>query len=67
MRLIDSLTLVLVIVGGLLLGIRGLLGADLFTEYLGDGLRIAQIVIGGSALWQIFRQISRQSFIRTRT
>jgi uncharacterized membrane protein YuzA (DUF378 family) len=53
---IDFPTLVLMIVGGLLIGVQGVFGVDLTTEYLNSSARIAQIAIGASALWQLSRQ-----------
>jgi uncharacterized membrane protein YuzA (DUF378 family) len=53
---IDFPTLVLMIVGSLLIGVQGVFGVDLTTEYLNSSARIAQIAIGASALWQLSRQ-----------
>ncbi|RUM95998.1 DUF378 domain-containing protein [Pseudaminobacter arsenicus] len=56
MKILNVLTLVLVIVGGLNWGLVGLLNFDLVAAISGTGLvltRIIYVVVGLSAAWQI--------------
>ncbi len=56
MKLLNILTLVLVIVGGLNWGLVGLLNFDLVATIFGAGSmlsRIVYILVGASALWQL--------------
>lgn len=56
MRLINTLTLVLLIVGGLNWGLVGLLNFDLVAAIFGEMSplsRIVYVLVGLSALWQI--------------
>jgi uncharacterized membrane protein YuzA (DUF378 family) len=56
MRLINTLTLVLLIVGGLNWGLVGLFGFDLVAAIFGDMSPLSRIVfalVGLSALWQL--------------
>lgn len=56
MRMLNILTLVLVIVGGLNWGLVGLFGFDLVAAIFGAGSALASIVyvlVGLSAAWQI--------------
>ena len=57
MRGLNVITLVLLIVGGLNWGLVGLFGFDLVAALFGDMStlsRIVYILVGLSALWQIF-------------
>jgi uncharacterized membrane protein YuzA (DUF378 family) len=56
MWLIDFLTLVLIIVGGLDLGILGFFGYDAAAAAFGPYARIAYMAVGISAVWQLMRQ-----------
>ena len=56
MRLINTLTLVLLIVGGLNWGLVGLLNFDLVAAIFGEMSplsRIVYVLVGLSAFWQI--------------
>jgi uncharacterized membrane protein YuzA (DUF378 family) len=56
MRIINSVTLALLIVGGLNWGLVGLFGFDLVAALFGDMSALSRIVytlVGASALWQI--------------
>ena len=56
MRAINTITLVLLIIGGLNWGLVGLFDFDLVAALLGDMSPLARIVyvlVGLSALWQI--------------
>ena len=56
MRLINIVTLVLVIVGGLNWGLVGLFDFDLVAALFGEMSplsRIVYVLVGASALWQI--------------
>ena len=57
MRLVNIVTLVLLIVGGLNWGLVGLFGFDLVAALFGQMSALSRIVyalVGLSALWQIF-------------
>ena len=56
MWLIDFPTLVLIIVGGLDLGVQGFFGYDAAAAAFGPHIRIAYMVVGISAVWQLLRQ-----------
>lgn len=61
MKLINILTLVLVIVGGLNWGLVGLFGFDLVAAIFGAGSalsRIVYVLVGLSAAWQIIPLVS---------
>jgi uncharacterized protein len=61
MKVINILTLVLVIVGGLNWGLVGLFGLDLVAAIFGAGSalsRIVYVLVGLSAAWQIVPLIS---------
>lgn len=56
MRLINTITLVLLIVGGLNWGLVGLFDFNLVTALFGDMTplsRIVYLLVGASALWQL--------------
>lgn len=56
MRIVNQLTLVLLIVGGLNWGLIGLFGFDLVAAIFGEMSALSRIVytlVGASALWQI--------------
>ena len=56
MRLINTVTLVLLIVGGLNWGLVGLFGFDLVAAIFGEMSALSRIVyalVGLSALWQL--------------
>lgn len=56
MRIVNTITLVLLIVGGLNWGLVGLFGFDLVAAILGQMSALSRIVytlVGASALWQI--------------
>lgn len=56
MRVLNILTLVLLIVGGLNWGLVGLLGFDLVAAIFGQMSvlsRIVYVIVGLSALWQL--------------
>jgi uncharacterized membrane protein YuzA (DUF378 family) len=56
MKIINLVTLVLVIVGGVNWGLVGLVGFDLVATFFGAGSslsRLVYILVGLSALWQV--------------
>ncbi|ODR97836.1 DUF378 domain-containing protein [Methyloceanibacter superfactus] len=56
MKLLNLITLILVIVGGLNWGLVGLLDLDLVAALFGAGSllsRVVYILVGASALWQL--------------
>ena len=56
MRIVNTLTLVLLIVGGLNWGLVGLFGFDLVAALFGEMSLLSRIVytlVGASALWQL--------------
>jgi uncharacterized membrane protein YuzA (DUF378 family) len=56
MRAVNTITLVLLIVGGLNWGLVGLLNFDLVAAIFGDMSALSRIVytlVGASALWQL--------------
>lgn len=56
MRLVNTVTLVLLIVGGLNWGLVGVFGFDLVAAIFGDMSPLSRIVytlVGASALWQL--------------
>jgi uncharacterized membrane protein YuzA (DUF378 family) len=53
---IDHSSMILIILGGLYVGIRGALGVDLAPKYFGSFEHIIFILIGLSAVWQFARQ-----------
>ena len=57
MRIVNVITLVLLIVGGLNWGLVGLFGFDLVAALFGDGSafsRIVYILVGLAALWCLY-------------
>ena len=56
MWLIDFPTLVFIIIGGLNLGVLGFFGYDAAAAVFGSNVKIAYMVVGVSAVWQLFRQ-----------
>jgi uncharacterized membrane protein YuzA (DUF378 family) len=56
MWLIDFPTLIFIIVGGLDLGVLGFFGYDAAAAAFGAHAKIAYMVVGVSAVWQLFRQ-----------
>ena len=63
MRLINTVTLVLVIVGGLNWGLVGLFDFDLVAALFGEMSAVSRIVytlVGASALWQLVPLFSGQ-------
>lgn len=63
MRLINILTLMLLIVGGLNWGLVGLFGFDLVAALFGQMSAVSRIVyvlVGVSALWQIIPLVRGQ-------
>jgi hypothetical protein len=56
MRIVNTITLILVIIGGLNWGLVGLFGFDLVAALFGEMSalsRIVYILVGASALWQL--------------
>ena len=56
MRIINTVTLVLLIVGGLNWGLVGLFGFDLVAAIFGEMSALSRVVytlVGASALWQL--------------
>lgn len=56
MRIVNTLTLVLLIVGGLNWGMVGLFGFDLVATLFGEMSPLSRVVytlVGASALWQL--------------
>jgi len=61
MKLINILTLILVIVGGLNWGLVGLFDFDLVAAIFGGGSalsRIVYVLVGLSAIWQVVPLVS---------
>ncbi len=61
MKALNTLTLVLIIVGGLNWGLVGAADFDLVAMLFGAGALLAKIVyvlVGGSALWQLVLLVS---------
>jgi uncharacterized membrane protein YuzA (DUF378 family) len=56
MRLLDFLTLVIILSASVDMGVFGISGFDPLGQLLGTHLRIAYVVVGISALWQLRRQ-----------
>jgi uncharacterized membrane protein YuzA (DUF378 family) len=52
---IDHPIMILIILGGIGLGLKGMFDADL-TQYLGRYQNAVLIVIGVAAIWQLTRQ-----------
>ena len=61
MRAIDLPTLIIILAAGLLLGLQGYFGWDAGTMF-GPYTRLAYLVVGASALWQLARQQCQISF-----
>ncbi len=62
MRILNLVTLVLVIVGGLNWGLVGVAGIDLLAEIFGAGSTLARVVyvlIGLSAVWRLVLLIKK--------
>ena len=56
MKLLNGMTLIILIVGGLNWGLVGLFDWDWFVALFGEGsmaARIAHILVGAAALWQL--------------
>jgi uncharacterized membrane protein YuzA (DUF378 family) len=56
MWILDFPSLVLIIAAGLQLGLLGLFGWDAAAAIFGSYTKAAYIVVGISAIWQLFRQ-----------
>lgn len=64
MRILNLVTLVLIIIGGLNWGLVGIAGIDLVAEIFGAGStpgRVVYILIGLSAVWQLILLIKRKA------
>lgn len=69
MRLVNLVTLALVIVGGVNWGLVGLFGFDLVATVFGNMTalsRIVYVLVGASALWQLIPLIKGASDGETR-
>jgi uncharacterized membrane protein YuzA (DUF378 family) len=56
MKALDTITLIIIIIGGIVWGLIGLFSWNLITAIFGDATvitRIIYIIVGLSALWQI--------------
>jgi uncharacterized membrane protein YuzA (DUF378 family) len=56
MKALDTITLIIIIIGGIVWGLFGLFSWNLITAIFGDAsviTRIIYIIVGLSALWQI--------------
>jgi len=53
---IDHSSMILIILAGLDLGIKGAFGIDLALKYLGGFEKIMFVIIGLAAIWQFARQ-----------
>ena len=53
---IDHPTMILIILGGLHLGIKGAFGVDLAEKYLGSYTDAVYVLTGLAAIWQLRRQ-----------
>lgn len=56
MWLVDFTTLVLIIAAGLQLGIHAIFGIDAAGAIFGSYERVVFVLMGLSAIWQLFRQ-----------
>ena len=56
MWMLDFPTLVLVLGAGLLVGLLGFFGWDVAPAIFGAHAKIAYMIVGASALWQLSRQ-----------
>jgi uncharacterized membrane protein YuzA (DUF378 family) len=56
MWLVDFPSLVLIIASGFQLGLLGLFGWDAAATMLGSHVNAAYLLVGLSAVWQLFRQ-----------
>jgi uncharacterized membrane protein YuzA (DUF378 family) len=69
MRIVNVLTLILLIVGGLNWGLVGLFGFDLVAAIFGEMSALSRIVytlVGASALWQIIPLVRGEEAQRAR-
>ena len=53
---IDHSSMIMVILGGLYLGVKGAFGIDLAQNYLHSFENIVFVITGASAIWQFARQ-----------
>lgn len=70
MRILNTITLLLLIVGGLNWGLVGLLGFDLVAALFGEMSALSRIVyvfVGASALWQVGPLLRGEESGRVRT
>ena len=70
MRIVNSITLLLLIVGGLNWGLVGLFGFDLVAAIFGEMSALSRIVyalVGVSALWQIIPLVRGDEAGKVRT
>ena len=70
MRIVNSITLILLIVGGLNWGLVGLFGFDLVAAIFGEMSALSRIVytlVGASALWQIIPLVRGNETATVRT
>jgi hypothetical protein len=70
MRIVNSITLLLLIVGGLNWGLVGLFGFDLVAAIFGEMTplsRLVYVLVGASALWQIVPLVRGDESRRVRT
>lgn len=70
MRIVNSITLLLLIVGGLNWGLVGLFGFDLVAAIFGEMSALSRIVytlVGASALWQIIPLVRGNETATVRT
>jgi len=56
MWILDFPSLLLIIAAGLQLGLLGLFGWDAAAAIFGAYAKVAYVVVGISAIWQLFRQ-----------
>jgi uncharacterized membrane protein YuzA (DUF378 family) len=56
MGLIDFSTLVLIVAAGIQLGLLGFFGWDAAAAIFGSYVKLAYMLVGASAIWQLFRQ-----------
>jgi uncharacterized membrane protein YuzA (DUF378 family) len=53
---IDHSSMILIILAGMNLGLKGAAGVDLAEHYLGDYINVSYEIVGLAALWQLRRQ-----------
>jgi uncharacterized membrane protein YuzA (DUF378 family) len=53
---IDHPSMIMIILGGIDLGLKGAFGIDIAHQYLGGYTNTAYVLVGIAAIWQLKRQ-----------